>query len=158
MSKIVVPRGRAFSLLLVAGAMTFAGCGSSSHNSSATSGKTASAQYVSAGQSICASAQRQLHAIPRPTSVNQLAPYFEKTLALGENELRQLRALHPPAQDAAPLRSALSLFQRQGAALRAAVRQIKSGGSAGNFLAKVNTLGKQVNADFRKAALPECAK
>ena len=137
------------------------GCGSSSHDSSATSGTSASTQYVSAGQSICASVLSHLRGIPRPTSPNQLVPYFEKTLPLAENELRQLRALHPPSQDAAPLHSALSLSQRQAAALRAAAHQLKSGGSARNYLsdlAKVGALNNHVNADFRKAALPECAK
>ncbi len=134
-----------------------AGCGGSS-----SSGTMSAHEFQAKGNAICASASRQLHQIGTPTSESQFAPYLKKALALAESEISQVAALRPPSSYRQPLEDALSQSRHAASLLgefaaKLAGKQVKVSAFE-SFSKQLNPLNKRINADYIKAALPECAK
>jgi hypothetical protein len=142
--------------ILVCVCVVLAGCGGGS------AGRMSAQEFQAKGNAICASASRRLHKIGAPTSESQFVPYLKKAIALAESEISQIAALRPPSSYRQPLQDALSesrhealLFNEFTAKL--AGKQVKVSAFEG-FSKQLDPLNKRINADYIKAALPECAK
>jgi hypothetical protein len=133
------------------------GCGGSS------SSRVLSAQEFKAkGNAICLTATRRLHELGTPTSESRFGPYLKKAIPLAESEVAQLSSLQAPAQYKQPMRDALSQSRSaasllNGFAAKLASNQVKISAFA-DFSKQLDPLTKQINADYAKAGLPECAK
>jgi hypothetical protein len=82
---------------------------------------------TSAGR-ICTTADRRTARIATPTRPADGAAYLSRGLAALKPEVTQLRALHPPSDLADDYRTAVDAAAAEVAALRSAVKGLKTGG------------------------------
>jgi len=133
-----------------------AGCGSSS------SGTMSAKEYQSKGNAICAKSLKQLKALGQPNSERQFIEYLPKAVAISEGEVAQLSGLSAPSSNKASFHAAISGATRATSILaefskKLTEKQVKL--SAFSTIQKqVGSLGAQINANFTKAGLPECAR
>jgi hypothetical protein len=145
--------GGTFALLVVIASL--AGCGGSSKTMSASA-------YEAKGNLICVKALGELHALHAPTSVDQLPLYLKTALTIGSSEINQLASLDPPSAYKQALDTALSGSRQEASTLSAfqtklAKKQVTAAAFTG-VSKQLGTTSAQVNAQFRKAGLPECSK
>jgi hypothetical protein len=117
--------------------------------------------YFSGGNQVCRVALQKVHAVRPPRDRADVLRFLRATLPITERELSQLHALNPPARFASPLRAALAGSSRQQSFLMTLFGKLERGtASATDFKvpAAIRRLDGQVNADFRRAGLLECAK
>jgi hypothetical protein len=117
--------------------------------------------YFSGGNQVCRVALKKVHAVRPPRDRGDVLRYLRATLPITERELRELHALAPPARYAAPLRAALAGSLRQESFLTTLLGKLERGtASTTDFKvpAAIQRLDGQVNANFRRAGLLECAK
>jgi hypothetical protein len=105
-------------------ALMLAGCGSGS--SSVTTGSGASAAAVDApflanANAICREAQTTGSVIPAPRNETELAPFLERAVVVGQDEVNKLDALHPPSDKASTYRIWLDSLSQTLAELKATV-------------------------------------
>lgn len=70
-----------------------------------SSGGPSKAAYVKQAEAICADAVAKQKALAFPTAVDKLAPYVTDLVAVAVKATDRLKALTPPAEDAAALQS-----------------------------------------------------
>lgn len=118
------------SALLVLLALGAAGCfGGSGGGGSSQAAPT----FHSRALAICGRTQRQVVALGSPgvvTSLPELATHGAAVVALQQHEIAQLRALEPPAADAAKVQSALAALQAATAASAKLVSDARAGDPA----------------------------
>jgi hypothetical protein len=122
----------------------------------------AGSAYVRQGNTICRDALRQLKAVPAPTTADEVVSYLQTAMPIGERELAQLQALHPPARSKASFKAALAGAKHENAILSSYLQRLSHGSAGANEFASVEKqLGRidpKVNANFRRAGLADCAK
>ena len=109
------PAARSSTALVLLG-LTAAGCFGGSGSSASSQ---APPSFHSQALAVCTRTQRQVVALGAPgavTSLPKLATHGAKVLVLQRREIAQLRALQPPASDAAAVQTALSAMQAATAA------------------------------------------
>ncbi len=86
--------------VLVASALVLlvTGCGGGS-----STGSTSKSAYIAKAEAICATANTEQKALTRPTSIDGLAPYVGRVVAIADEATTKLQALEVPASDAAEL-------------------------------------------------------
>jgi hypothetical protein len=128
----------------------------------AASPAVAGSAYVRQGNTICRTALRQLKAVPAPTTADQVVSYLQTALPIGEHELAQLQALHPPARSKAAFRAGLAGARHENSILSSYLQRLKDGSASATDFASVDTqlsrIDSKVNANFRRAGLTECSK
>lgn len=128
----------------------------------AASPAVAGSAYVRQGNSICRDALRQLKAVPAPTTTAEVVSYLQTVLPIGEREIAQLQALHPPARSKASFRTALAGAGQETAIFRSYLQRLSHGSAGANEFASVEKqigrIDARVNANFRRAGLGDCAK
>jgi hypothetical protein len=100
--------GAALAAVLLLSACS--GGGSSGSTSSGAAGPSR-AQYVARAAQICQSYQRRIGSLKSSTDLTQLAAQGARAVALEAAELKQLRALTPPAADRAAIAQMLAGLQ-----------------------------------------------
>jgi len=131
-------------------ALILVGCGSGS----------SSGDFVAQGETICRDAQKTGSSLKKPKTQAELAPFFDRALVLGKDEIGKLSALHPPSDKASAYRTwiagldqAVSLLAHADAAARAGNDdQLQVIIREGNALTQSNL------ADARAVGLLVCAK
>ena len=111
-------------VLVVVGAGCLGGGGSSSTGSTAGGGPTR-AQFQQQAVAICQRYQRRIGTLKTATDLEHLASQGARAVALERSELRELRALTPPAADRAAVNrmlNSLDLSIATGAKLVAAAK------------------------------------
>jgi hypothetical protein len=98
--------GAALAVVLLASACSGGGSSGSSSNAGPSR-----AQYVARATHICQSYQRRIGSLKSSTDLTQLADQGARAVALEAAELKQLRALTPPAADRAAIGQMLAGLQ-----------------------------------------------
>jgi hypothetical protein len=112
-------RSRIIVALSVVSALALTACGSSSLSDTQL--------RTSAGR-ICTTANRGTARVPSPTRPADAAAYLSRGVAVLAPELTQLRALHAPSDLAGDYRVAVDAAAAELAALRSAIKGLKTGG------------------------------
>ena len=137
--------------LLAAGCMGSGGGGASSGRQTLTR-----SQYVNAAGIICRRYQQQIGGLKPSTDLAKLAAQGARAVALERAELRDLRRLAPPAEDAAAIDRMLAAADAGVAAADAVVSAARSGNLAAvasaavtlrDRLAEANRLAKPLGLD-----------
>jgi hypothetical protein len=145
------PYNRVVSLCALS-AVILVGCGGGSGGNGA--------DFVARGEAICRDAKKAGSALRKPKTHAELAPFFDRALALGKDEVGRLSALHPPSDKASAYRAwiagldqAITLLTHADAAARAGnVGQLQAVIQEGNGLTQTNL------AAARAVGLLICAK
>jgi hypothetical protein len=119
--------GAAPALVLLASACS--GGGSSGSTTGGAAGPSR-AQYVARATHICQSYQRRIGSLKSSTDLTQLADQGARAVALEAAELKQLRALTPPAADRAAIGQMLAGLQAAIDTGGKLVRDARSGDAA----------------------------
>lgn len=85
-------------LALLVPVVLLAGCAGSS-----PSGGASKADYLKKAEAICAKANADQKALPKPTAVDTLSPYVAKVVAIADEATAALKALTVPAADSKAL-------------------------------------------------------
>ena len=148
-------RMRPAALCSVAFALAASGCLGGSASSSSRPELTR-AQYVTAASAVCRRFQQQITALGTATDLAALADQGAKAVALERAEVRALRRLAPPSQDAAAIDGMLKAVESAstaGDALVAAARSHDTAAVAAaaatlrDQLATANRLAKPFGLD-----------
>jgi len=149
-------RMRPAALSSAAIALLVSGCLGGGSASSASRAELTRAQYVDAAGAVCRRYQRRINGLAASTDLAKLADQGAKAVALERAELRELRRLAPPSQDADAIDRMLSAVEAAtvaGDALVAAARAHDSSAVAGAAemlrvqLAAANRLAKPFGLD-----------
>jgi hypothetical protein len=150
-----VKRGAALALavaLTVALAVELAGCGGTSLSTS---------QLRARAARICGVAQLKADRIPTPTVPAQGASYLRLGIAVLAPEVKELRALPAPGDQAGAYRGALKAVAAEMRALRSSLKGLKDGNDP---VVAIKTLQQQLRplearADeaWRSLAIPACS-
>ena len=84
-------------------------------------------QWAVQADAICARDRRELNRLPQPVSLEGVPAYLEKSLRIARREIRQLRALTPPREQARTVRLLIAQFEKVVAALSQVARHAKAG-------------------------------
>ncbi len=137
--------------LLVAGCMGSGGGGSSAGRQTLTR-----SQYVNAAGIICRRYQQRINGLKPTTDLARLAAQGARAVALERAELRELRRLAPPSEDAPAIDRMLAAADAGVAAAEALVSAARSGNTAAvasaavtlqSRLAEANRLAKPLGLD-----------
>jgi hypothetical protein len=146
-------------------ALMLAGCGGGSSSGTTGTGTGASAAradapFVAAANAICREAQRTGGAIPAPRNQSELAPFLEKGVLLGQDEVNKLSALHPPSDKAHAYRIWLDSLSQTLAELRATVVAAKAQKTeeADALVREAGGLNERDLTRAAEAGLTACAK
>lgn len=132
-------------------AVAVAACGSSSLSDT---------QLRSSASQICTTADRSAAQIPSPTRPSEGAAYLNRGLAVLTPELTRLQGLHAPGDLAGDYRTALDAAASELAALRSAVKGLKSGDDPvveiKSLQRKLAPLEKRADDAWRSAEVDAC--
>jgi hypothetical protein len=124
----------------------------------------ARAEYAAAADAVCTRATAAGRAIGQPATNEQYVDAVKKSLAVGEEALKGLQALTPPAEDAAGLQTAfLAPLAEQVAKTRAKIPTYEAALKAPDVLAALRAIADpaaSVTIDFDyvdKYGMPACA-
>ena len=136
-----------------------AGCGGGS-DSAGGSDALSAADLRTQADAICADFNRASKAVAEPTSAAEILPYLKTILPLQQDQLRELKALKPPADLAPAYTQAMTFLTTQRAAIVAATAEIEGGASAEAVIAKVGpeieALNAQADAEGKTLGLKVC--
>lgn len=138
-------------LLTASLAVGAAGCGGSS--------TLTHAQLVSQANAVCRTKNTQVAALGNPSTLAGLQHALALGIPIAEQAETKLRALKPPASDAATFRDTLAL----DAQALAVDRQAEAAAGAGNvtsfrrFLQQATSISNQARAKASQLGLTDCA-
>lgn len=137
---------RAYPLVLAV--LLLAGCGGSS------------ASYASKADAICRTVKEKSGAISRPATLADLARVSDQVLPLLDDARRELRALRPPADDAATAKAWLDEFDVTIGDVKKIRDKAKAGDAAGVSAAATPALrhNRRANELAAQLGLKVCSK
>jgi hypothetical protein len=147
-------KGVAVTLLASAAALT-AGCGGGGGGSSTTS----PAQFRTQVSQLCANAQKQINAVPKPQSVKDVPPYLDKTLAIAQPYVDKLDAVDPPSQLESPFNQVVSINKQELDLLKKTKSSLSSNPVAAlkKLQRQSDALSQTENARWRQLGVTQCA-
>jgi hypothetical protein len=111
-------------------ALIIAGCGGAGGTASSGaegSKATGGGDFIAKANAICRDTQKTGATIKAPKANGELVPFFDRALALGQDEVAKLSALHPPSDRAAAFQTWLKGLNQAVYFLSSADAEAKAG-------------------------------
>lgn len=150
MSKTFLRNWACILIILVVGGCTSSETASSKSSTghSQSSSSIAKESFAKRANAICQTMNEKLKALPRPAGLNDLsavADYNEKSVAINEDGVKQIRALRQPPGDEATLNDIYTKLEKGLAVARRYIEALRSGVSDAEATQAVNLLISESN-------------
>jgi hypothetical protein len=115
-------------------------------------------EYIAQAAAVCQEAEDRFDELGDAQTIEEAAALGEEAVTIGEEQLEQLRALRPPAEDEATIEEAYDLLEQQLAVARDLVEALRANDQAAaqELIAEGERLNEEADAIAAEYGLEVC--
>jgi hypothetical protein len=159
MTRSALGRLRA-ALLATAVLVVAAACGGNGEGGgeAAEAERLTKEEYIAQADAVCQEAENRFDELGDAQTIEEAAALGEEAVTIGEDQLEQLRAVRPPAEDEATIEEAYDLLEQQLAVARDLVEALREEDQAAaqELIAEGERLNEEADAIAAEYGLQVC--